>query len=588
MYWLGVLILCYTYSALAQVQCSVQGVATIETPFDQSLQQLPLWVKPLTGAAYTTAIARTRSKVYRTFDLGVSWEEVHFSSAEPVRSLVVYDSIVIVLGFSNKTWVSVDEARTFAYVETPGTFQKSLQFHPRHPGWILAVSTGNCNIAPGRTCSNNLYLSQDKGLSWKLLRKYVWVASWHGLVDFDNMIVIWERRAKTGNMYDSPSISDVTRSNDFFQADMKVVAPDTVGYLVLGDHIFYAQLYSSLLELYVSKNMGETFDRIFFPGGLPEVRYRILDVEAGSTKIAVIHSQRANWANVYGSVAANREFSLELEHVKCPQGVCDHERVRGIEGIYVANVYRRVSGDYGDEPYTVVSYDMGAEWAEFGHPRGITAIGKLQLQGRSDSHTELYSLPEAVGILFANGNVGGSVSPVSADLGVYFSRDAGWTWQYVAPSPHIYEMGNRGAIVVLAKNEEPTTSLQYSLDEGGSWASCTFGAEVMVQNIVSDPAAGSKSFILVGYKDSHSVAISLDFSGIHNRECHGWQNPQDEDSDYEFWVPSDRKDGDCMLGRRMSFVRRKQAIRCFNPIAFNKLDAFNGENCTCAYENYEW
>lgn len=81
-------------------------------------------------------------------------------------------------------------------------------------------------------------------------------------------------------------------------------------------------------------------------------------------------------------------------------------------------------------------------------PKGATA--PLQLQGPSSyEHVSFYSAAQAVGIIFANGNIGDSVTLDDGDLGVYFSRDAGWTWQYVEEKPHIYEFGNRGALVIV-------------------------------------------------------------------------------------------------------------------------------------------
>lgn len=97
---------------------------------------------------------------------------------------------------------------------------------------------------------------------------------------------------------------------------------------------------------------------------------------------------------------------------------------------------------------TLISYDKGGEWTPLPKPAGATA--PLQLQGpSSDKHVSYYSAEEAVGIIFANGNTGESVSLDDEDLGVYFTRDAGWTWQFVEEKPHIYEFGNRGALVIV-------------------------------------------------------------------------------------------------------------------------------------------
>jgi hypothetical protein len=83
---------------------------------------------------------------------------------------------------------------------TSGRFlAASFDFHPRHPEWVIAISSGNCQFRGGANCSNDLYLSQDMGVHWGLVRTYVWAAAWHGLEDHDQMIIAWERRDKTAS-----------------------------------------------------------------------------------------------------------------------------------------------------------------------------------------------------------------------------------------------------------------------------------------------------------------------------------------------------------------------------------------------------
>jgi len=574
--------------------CKDRGIPTKEFELDSFLQQFPTWVRPAAGGEYKTVLARSRAgTLYRSVDKGANWEEVSLPAQARVRYLLSSpdDISVIGVGYDNLLWISSgNEAQKFESFAAPAFFvSSSFTFHPRHYSWILALSTGNCNGKSGSTCSNDLYLTQDGGKTWKLVRKYVWAAAWHGLEDRDSMVVIWERRSKQGNQFDPPSTADISVSDNFWSDSKNVViAGDTVGFLVMEGHIFFAQFGTTQrLVLKVSKDMGESFSTIDFPGELDEFRYRILDTSEGSTKIAVVHSPTSNWANVYGSVAADREFVLELPHVKCPTGNCDYGPVSGIEGVYIANQFASVTNDFGSKPHTVISYDKGAEWNSLSHPTGVAGSGELQIQGSSDAHISYYSVPEAIGIIFTNGNVGDSVSPDVADIGVYFSRDAGWTWQFVEPEPHIYEYGNRGAIVIMVKNEETTDLVQYSLNEGKTWDMCHFGTAFEVGNIISDPDFGTRHFLMYGNRGMNGIFVSVDFSDVHERDCRGWESPGTEGSDYEYWIPSDRNDDHCLLGRTMRFIRRKQEATCFNPLDFTTIDGVNVKNCSCTDENYE-
>jgi hypothetical protein len=44
----------------------------------------------------------------------------------------------------------------------------------------------------------------------------------------------------------------------------------------------------------------------------------------------------------------------------------------------------------------------------------------------------------------------------------YLSRDAGLTWAEVMKGSHIYEFGDHGALIVMADDERPTTSILYA------------------------------------------------------------------------------------------------------------------------------
>jgi len=83
--------------------------------------------------------------------------------------------------------------------------------------------------------------------------------------------------------------------------------------------------------------------------------------------------------------------------------------------------------------------------------------------------------------------------------------------------------------------------------------------------------------------------ISIDFAALHERTCSGADNPGKDNSDFEFWSPHDdgrheagaisrsinavpsQYDGrPCFLGKKITYVRRKQDSECYNGEDFER------------------
>ena len=65
------------------------------------------------------------------------------------------------------------------------------------------------------------------------------------------------------------------------------------------------------------------------------------------------------------------------------------------------------------------------------------------------------------------------------------SRDGGLTWKVIALGVHIYEIGDHGALIVIAKKNEPTTEIEFSWDEGDSWETLSISSRpIFVENII--------------------------------------------------------------------------------------------------------
>lgn len=73
-------------------------------------------------------------------------------------------------------------------------------------------------------------------------------------------------------------------------------------------------------------------------------------------------------------------------------------------------------------------------------------------------------------------------------------------------------------------------------------------------NILSDPSNIDQKFLVYGERDRNGTVVGvvahIDFSQLHPRECQGEDSPGSEDSDYEYWVPTNYRGDRCVFGRQ--------------------------------------
>merc|ERR1712096_214512 len=99
-----------------------------------------------------------------------------------------------------------------------------------------------------------------------------------------------------------------------------------------------------------------------------------------------------------------------------------------------------------------------------------------------------YSTKNSVGIIMGTGNVGYHLSNKVDEVNTYLSRDGGLTWFEVRKGSHIYEIGDHGALLLMADDQKATNKLFYSWNEGLTWESLEFADDpVDVTNIVTEP-----------------------------------------------------------------------------------------------------
>jgi len=240
---------------------------------------------------------------------------------------------------------------------------------------------------------------------------------------------------------------------------------------------------------------------------------------------------------------------------------------------------------------------MGGAWQELSSPSlGVDGKGAcsgkkchLHLHGFTEmlDFAPVYSYRNAVGILMGSGNVGASLSFDRHETSTYMSRDGGLTWVEVKKGTWIYEYGNHGGLVVIADMANKTSKAEYSFDEGHSWHEFGIADQALdITNVLIEPDAIARKFIMYGHRGVTGILRLLDFSKLHQRVCEGTKEAGTDKSDYERWSPSDRlAGGECILGHKDEYVRRKQLAECFNEEGFEH-PTFQS-NCRCTKENYE-
>jgi len=211
----------------------------------------------------------------------------------------------------------------------------------------------------------------------------------------------------------------------------------------------------------------------------------------------------------------------------------------------------------------------------------------LHLHGWTSRPTypPMYSMPNALGIVMGVGNAGRHLSMDEDEASTWFSRDGGLTWREVEKKVHIYEYGDHGGLIVLADSVKPTKEIVYSWTEGLAWWHFEFtDEEVRVENVISEVTNSRLQFLVYGVfaQTGKGALFHLDFRDI-TRECQGFSNPGQSNSDYHIWKPGG-KTTDCILGKMVQFTRRKQDAECHNGVHYQRK--VESEPCKCTPEDF--
>lgn len=562
-------------------------------------------------------------------------------------------NLIIFLGTHGINWVSQDCGKKVEALNHGRKIHEFI-FHPTERNWVLASAYTICDDFKNEPCKNfkEVFVTKDLGDDWKLLLSYVVQFNWgitgqshlfHG-VPKERIIASYYPRGKGDQEQVGWNYKiDLIYSDDFFHTK-KIAAHKGNKFLLTDKYLFVAQVADQELQevLLLVANSNEkyyNFDSIHLNDSkFSEHSYTFLDTSEQTVFLHVNHNgDKSIYGHVYISDINGMRYSLSLPYnIRSSENQCDFEKVLGLDGVFIANgideeymkdnaseiqqeelededrmdekPHHKKSGE-GKEPEekavknyvkTYITFNKGGNWDELKAPlRDVE--GKLydcenechlHLHGISSDYPPFYTAASASGIILANGNVGQYLSNDADEVSTFLSRDGGNVWFEVRKGSHIYEIGDHGALIVIANDQHPTDTVYYSWDEGLTWQELRFSQEkVMVKNIIIEPSSTALHFVVYGESltkkgKKRGFVTGLNFSTLNEKRCNNPEEPDSPTSDYEKWSPSDGREGhSCLLGRKYYYVRRKREVDCYNGENFERKTFV--ENCTCTTYDYE-
>jgi hypothetical protein len=561
--------------------------------------------------------------------------------------------LLIFLGTHGINWVGEDCGRKIKALNH-GRKIKEFVFHPTQRNWGLATAFTLCEDFVGEPCKiyKELFVTRDLGENWDLIGSYITQFSW-GVVDeshvkagipLERILVTSELRGK-GDQTRTGGWNykvDLTYSDDFFKT-RKIGVHKGNKFMLTKDYLFVAQVLdqeSQEVVLLVSKSNLKNYELepiVTNQKKFKEHSYTFLDTTEGSVFLHINHfGPTSKYGHIYTSDAEGMNYSLSLKYnIRSYGNQCDFEKVNSLEGIYISNAisssYMRsaeqemeeeeleesesmeeenhtkeknqeklIQDEFRDFTKTLISFSKGGDWSRIKAPQknsegGAVDCGDfcfLNLHGISSNYPSFYSVPSAAGILIANGNIGRYLSHVPEETSTYLSRDGGLNWNEIRKGSHIYEIGDHGALILIADDKNPTNTIFYTWNEGSTFEQLKISDEkIFIRNIIIEPTSTSQHFIVYGETQNKKgerkgVVIGIDFTSLHEPQCRNPDNPDTAESDYEKWTPNDGRGGkECLLGRKVTYVRRKQNAECYNGLDYERKVVV--ENCQCTESDYE-
>ncbi|KAJ3145545.1 vacuolar protein sorting/targeting protein PEP1 [Geranomyces variabilis] len=553
----------------------------------------------------TTVMIQTKTPSFRlSKDGGMSWNTVDDVKDATTMALDLWhEGRAWFVTPGKKLLYTQDSGSSFASLDLPEAVARgmdsaaALHSHPKQKSWLLWHGrTDGCTTDD--ECVTSAWVSKNFGAKWTLVRSHVVKCEWG--VDAagekgrgDAVVFCVDRVDKTGGGHKGNK--QLIRTADVMKdkPEFTVVLDRVSDFVVYGEFIIAIMRHDNISsgKVHVSLD-GSEWAQARFPGDNKATGYTVLESTTGTIFLATFDSRNKGreYGTLYTSNGNGTVFTKSIDAINMnSHGNADFEKMQGIEGIALLNRLANaeaVNSGAIKVTQTRITFNDGVEWG-FLTPPATDANGKpyscssttpencaLHLHSytsRNDIRDQ-FSASAAVGMMLGVGTVGKSLSQYR-DSDTFLTRNAGRSWTEISKHPHKWEFGDRGGILFLVNDNEPTDHIKYSLDMGHTFqdlsivAQLDVGVKLIVDRVFSEPGGTGTAFVIVGTLHSDSSALSnsvyavtVDFTNAFgNRKC-------DKDTDFETWSPSgiDQGDGNeaCLFGQTVEYTRRKPDAQC--------------------------
>ncbi len=553
-------------------------------------------------------------------------------------------SLIVMIGTQGFSWI-VEECGKKVRAIFQGRPINEWIFHPTERNWALVTAYSLCEDYINEPCRivKELYVTLSLGNDWKILGDYIHSFNWGVIsknminkgVPKERILVTYQAKGHGDQKDEKRKYSykiDFVYSDDFFNSKVVGVRKGNK-FLLTEDYLFVSQVLEEEkqeVQLLNAKSTDKRYD--FSPivtnqKSFKDHSYTFLDTSEDMVFLFINNfGASVKFGNIYASGDKGRDFSLSLKNnIQVRDGDNDFENVKSVDGVYLANAisgkYMKLAKqevmqqlkeqklaqkkgqntkklhltiNYMNYAKTLITHNKGGDWKRLTAPQ-LDSNGNaydckdycyLHLYSYSSEIPQFYAVDNAPGLIIGNGMVGRYIDYEYHNVGLFLSRDGGITWYEIKKGVYIYEIGDHGGLLVIAKYELPTKTVYYSYDEGLSWEELEISDyNISIKNILIEPAQSSQHFLVYGIRktgdgESKGIVINLDFSTLKMPIC--------TKSDYEIWTPRSitaKNQNECLLGRKVSYMRRKRDSKCLNGEGFERK--ITVEICSCTEDDYQ-
>lgn len=576
-----------------------------------------------TGEDESIVATTDKGPISLSKDHGKTWKEIRELKEAEVKYIIrhpYFNDVIYFVCKNKNVYYSVDRGnnvRKFgsnAPSYPDSRYWPIMNFHPKHKDWIIwvGVTDESCvgKSKKGGDCHAEASLTEDRGDSWRTLKRYVrkceFVPDVAGQRRADKLIYCDVKAKESASDDNNPW--QLVSSDNFFE-DETTHFTDIIDFATQSEFIVVATKDKETYMKAEASVDGSNFAEALFPANFKvphQSGYNVMDSSTHSVFLLVTTESERDYK--YGTLIKSNSngtsYVLSLSAInQDPGSYADFEKTLGIEGVALANIVANAETAVKDKVKklkTKVTHNDGADWAFLPPPEKDldgnafecgTASDKcsLHIHGYTEravkSHT--YSSPSAVGLMLGIGNVGEHLSN-RAEADTFISTDAGITWSQARKGAYMWEFGDQGSIIVLVKAEEATNMVYYSRDEGRTWPEYEFSAEpLLIDEITTVPSDNSRNFVLWATTSDGLATINLDFTGLTDIQC-TLDEEKDDERDYYLWTPSHPlQENDCLFGHVSEYHRKRTEANCYNGRAIKRLHKI-ARNCTCTRRDFEW